>query len=155
MLKKHRLSLSDNKLNFEYNGIIITNIEMLPDFKDLEGFVYKITNLSTGNIYIGRKNFYSFTKKKLKKEFLSKDKRRKDYIIEKKESNWVNYNSSCKQLIEDIKSNKYSFKKEIIFLAKTKKQLSFWEAVYQFKYDVLLNDSYNDNILGKFFKKDV
>jgi len=36
----------------------------------------------------------------------------------------------------------------------TKKQLTYFEMYYQMRENVLHVDSYNDNILGKFFRKD-
>jgi hypothetical protein len=36
----------------------------------------------------------------------------------------------------------------------SKKLLTYWEAAYQIKLDVLLIDGYNDTVLGKFFKAD-
>jgi hypothetical protein len=37
----------------------------------------------------------------------------------------------------------------------TKKQLTYAELFYQIQYNVLVVDSYNDNILGKFYRKDL
>ena len=36
----------------------------------------------------------------------------------------------------------------------SKKMLTYWEAAYQIKLDVLLIDSYNETILGHYYKKD-
>jgi hypothetical protein len=38
----------------------------------------------------------------------------------------------------------------------TKKQMSYWETYYQFKFEVLHGEnSYNDQIAGKWYRKDV
>jgi hypothetical protein len=46
------------------------------------------------------------------------------------------------------------FTREIIKLCNSKKQLSYYETYWQFKLDVLSQDTYNENILGKFYRKD-
>jgi hypothetical protein len=33
--------------------------------------------------------------------------------------------------------------------------MSYWEVYYQFELKVLHIESYNDNIIGKFFRKDI
>jgi uncharacterized protein (DUF608 family) len=44
----------------------------------------------------------------------------------------------------------------VLKLCKTSKQLTYWETKYLFQYNVLEDDSYmNDNILGKFYRKDL
>jgi hypothetical protein len=47
------------------------------------------------------------------------------------------------------------FKREILVLCKNKKQLSYYEVYWQMKLDVLAIDSYNENIAGKFYRKDL
>ena len=46
------------------------------------------------------------------------------------------------------------FKREILTICKTKKQLTYYEVMHQVKEDVLFIDSYNDNILAKFHRRD-
>ena len=61
-----------------------------------------------------------------------------------------------KELIADIKLlGVEKFRREIIYLAKGKKQLTYLELKAQFEHDVLEINSYNDNIAGKFFRKDL
>ena len=55
-------------------------------------FVYCITNLNDGKMYIGRKNFYSFKIKTINK------KKKKIKV----ESDWKTYTSSSISLNEDI-----------------------------------------------------
>jgi hypothetical protein len=74
------------------------------------------------------------------------------------EIDWKNYWGSNKQLLADIKQyGEESFDCWILIQCKTKKQLTYFEMHYQCKEEVLFsnNRSYNDNILGKFFTKDL
>lgn len=122
---------------------------------DYSFFVYKITEKSTGKIYIGYKGFYSNRKKKLVKSEIPVDKRKKLYKTVTTESNWKEYNSSNKELASLISNNPSCFKKEILILCKTEKQAKYYEQKLQFKYEVLEKDSFNGNIAGKFFRKDL
>jgi len=120
------------------------------------GFIYKITNTVNGKIYIGRKSFTATKKSSIGKRALAKmvDKRGSKTKTVVKTSNWQLYTGSNKQLNEDIK-NGDNINREIIHLCFTKKQMTYWELFYQMQYDVLRADSYNDNILGKFFRADL
>lgn len=127
---------------------------------DVFGFVYRITNTSNGKLYIGKKILFTNRKKRLTKKELAEiePKRGKKPTFKRdiQESNWKDYYGSSKTLLEDIKVyGKLLFRREILKLCKHKKQLTYWEIHYQCKYDVLLIDSYNDNILSKFFRKDL
>lgn len=122
---------------------------------DMKYFVYKITEISTGKFYIGYKGFYSNKKKKLLKSEISTDKRKKTYKIETTESNWKSYNSSNKELETLILSNPEAFNKEVLLLLKTEKTAKYYEQKYQFTLEVLEKDSFNGNIAGKFFRKDL
>lgn len=115
------------------------------DIKDYVGFVYLITHIPTGKKYIGKKSFWTCRKD-------TKTGRRKT-----KESDWKNYWSSCDQLKEDIKKmGKDDFLREILYLCKHKKSMSFYESMEQFKRDVIFKDEYyNTNIEGKFFSSEV
>jgi hypothetical protein len=60
-----------------------------------------------------------------------------------------------KEILAEIKaSGNLAFQRDIIKIVNTKKELTYWEVHYQCQYNVLLTNSYNDNILGKFYKKD-
>jgi hypothetical protein len=124
-----------------YKNKIINDIDQFPN--NCNGFIYKITNLKTGKFYIGRKTLYFERKRKVGKKY-------EKYKIE---SDWKKYKSSCKELKQEY--NEMDFKKEIIHFAISKKNLTYLELKYQILFEVLEKDTYNNNILGKFYRKDV
>jgi len=145
---------------FWYENMGIKEFKSIEDFPENSfGFIYKITNIITGKFYIGKKSLYHNIKKKLTKAELAEQTgpgRKSTTKTIQKESDWLTYWGSNKELLNDIKtSSNLSFQREIIKIAKTKKELTYWEVNYQCSYDVLLVNSYNDNILGKFFRKDL
>jgi hypothetical protein len=124
------------------------------------GFIYKITHIDTNKAYIGKKSLYHNKKHKLTKKQLDEQPvtrgRKSTHEILHVESDWKTYYGSSKELAADIKQfGKDKFRREIIYLAKGKKQLTYLELKAQFEYDVLEISSYNDNIAGKFFRKDL
>ena len=144
-------------MNWEFKGKEITNIKQLPE--GAVGFIYILT-FSDGKRYIGRKSLYSVRKKPLGKKALAqiKDKRLKKYEIIKKESDWNKYYSSNKTIKEKMKSGDLEIEsREIIKVCFTEKQMTYFETQALFCYGVLEypEQYYNDNILGKFYKKDV
>jgi hypothetical protein len=141
-----------------YQGKQISSYDDLPKVDGLVGFVYRITNLRSGQIYIGKKNFFSKRKKNLTKKELATitDKRLKKYKHVVKESDWMKYWGSNDDLQLDVVTHGETFfRREIIGLATSTKALSYLEVKYQFIYPVLEDESYNGNILGKFYKKDM
>ena len=99
------------------------------------GFVYRIINMSTGKSYIGKKNFWSRTRKSVK------GKKRKQVIIS--ESNWKVYTSSSNQVNEEIeKLGKEKFQFLILSIHKTKQELDFMETKTQWQLDVTGSDKY-------------
>jgi hypothetical protein len=146
--------------NWLYNldGI---NIHMDENYTtDNYGFIYKITNLETGKFYIGKKSYIHNKKKKLgKKEIaaLPTSRGRKPTTkTEQVDSGWRTYWGSSKELLADIKLlGEDKFERVILREANTKKQLTFFEMQQQIIDNVLfINNSYNDNILAKFYRKD-
>ena len=142
------------------NGAVVEydTVDKFP--QNCVGFIYKIRNIKTGKFYIGRKSLFSNTKKKLTKAEIALQSgpgRKPTSKIVTKESNWLDYWGSNKTILEEIKQNGTDdFRKEILKFCFNKKQLTYWELHYQCTEGVLTSDkSYNDNILAKFFRKDL
>tara|TARA_R110000851_G_scaffold294499_1_gene449188 strand:- start:228 stop:668 length:441 start_codon:yes stop_codon:yes gene_type:complete len=137
---------------------VIRNISDLPleDHTLPFGFVYIIENLDNKRLYIGKKQLvFSRKVKKGKKELiLMKDKRRSKFKTILKESDWLDYTGSSKELGADIDKG-HKIIKTIIDICYSRSDLSYSEARYLFRCDVL-NDKryYNKNILGKFYRKE-
>lgn len=132
-------------------------VERISDMPDgVFGFVYLI-KVGKDNLYIGKKSVFSFVKKKFGKKELSAitDKRKKTYSNVTKESNWKKYTGSNKVLNELIKSGAEP-DRIILEYAYSSKHLTYLESKHLFKHGVIEpNSGYlNDNILGKFFRKD-
>jgi hypothetical protein len=126
------------------------------------GFVYKITNKINGKFYIGKKVYWNNKKHKLTKKQLAElpptPGRKPTHEVVQVESDWKTYWGSNKQLLADIKEfGAENFDCWIYVQCKTKKQLTYYEMQYQCSEQVLIGKdrSYNDNILGKFFTKDL
>jgi hypothetical protein len=124
------------------------------------GFVYKITNIKTGKFYIGKKSLFSNVRKKLtQKELaeLTSPGRKPTKKLVTSESNWLVYWGSNKGILQEIKKEGTDhFRKEILKFCFNKKQLTYWEVHYQCVNEVLFSDkSYNDNVLAKFFRRDL
>ena len=139
---------------------VTREFNIIEDFPpQVVGFIYKVTNIATSKFYIGRKVLYNNTSKTLtKKEIAEWDKPgrvpRKRKIV--KESDWLSYHGSNKLLnLERKEFGDDIFTREIIQLCFSKKQLTYYEVYWQMYYKVLHIDSYNDNIQGRFYRKDV
>jgi hypothetical protein len=143
--------------NWLYENSEILEISQLPE--ETVGFVYKITHKESGKFYIGKKILHSTRNKTLTKtEIAQWDKPgrvpKKRKVVT--ESDWQGYWGSSKTLAAAVKEfGKSAFTREIIKLCVSKKQLTYWEVYYQFRYEVLHIDSFNDNILAKMFRKDI
>jgi len=137
-----------------------SKIAIAEDFStDKYGFIYKITNLETGKYYIGKKAFFHNKKKKLTKKEIAEQTgpgRKATTRVDQVDSGWKLYWGSSKELLADVKKlGEDKFERLILKFAKTKKQLTYYELESQILHNALFdNTSYNDNILGKFFKKD-
>jgi hypothetical protein len=146
-----------NWLYYEDDGALVP-LEDSFDTNDCFGFVYKITNTETGKIYIGKKAFFHNKKKKLTKKELAEQTgpgRKSLTKVEQVDSGWMDYYGSSKELVADVKAlGKDKFQRTILDFCETKKQLTYSEIYHQMTERVLFIDSYNDNILGKFFRKD-
>ena len=113
--------------------------------EDYFGFVYKITNLTNGKFYIGKKFFSRAATKQIK------GKKKKI----RKMSDWESYYGSNKVLMEEIeKEGKENYKREIIKLCINRAECSYWEMYYIFVNDALLSESfYNEWASVKIRKK--
>jgi hypothetical protein len=138
------------------------NYENTYNPEDYLGFVYKITNKTNNKFYIGKKYFWYNKKKKLTKKQLlllpSTPGRKPTFEIVKVESDWEKYWGSSKELITDVKKlGDESFECVILRLCKSKKELTYYEMHYQCINNCIIPgiNTYNDNILGKFFSKDL
>ena len=137
---------------------VYNSIEDFPE--NCIGFVYKIVNLNSGKFYIGKKSLWSNQKKALTKKELSEMSgpgRKPSKKLVTKETDWLSYWGSNKGLLGEIKEQGVdTYRREIIKLCTSKKELTYWEVHFQCVEGVLLTDkSYNDNILAKFFRKDL
>ena len=75
-----------------------------------------------------------------------------------KESDWKTYYGSAQEIKDSIKQYpKERITRVVLRLCKTKKELTYYECKYLFDYNVLEPNSgfINDNILGKFYSKDL
>jgi hypothetical protein len=145
-------------MSWRYKGDYITELDDMPN--DVFGFIYKITNTETGEYYIGKKQVISVRKRNFgKKEIaLLEDKRVKKYEMVAKESDWKEYRSSNQTVknwfLDEQTSSKCNL--EILRFCSNKKSLTYYELQEQFAHDVLGDElALNDNLLGKFFRKDL
>ncbi len=157
-------------MNWQYEDTVIDSLH-----PDIFGFIYMI-HLTGGRYYIGKRQVVSkSTLPALKSGLVRKDavriyKMRKmtysqlmdrspaqkrsntktvktPFDIIHKENKWRSYTGSSKLVKkQDI------IKKEILYYATTKKELTYLEVRTQFDYRVLEDDKFlNENILSRFF----
>ena len=141
-----------------YKDQVINDISEFPE--NTYGFIYKITRISDGRFYVGRKNLYSERTKALTKKELSEHTGKGKKPTKKKvvsESDWQAYYGSNTNLKADIKEQgRDAFKREILHLCTHKKQMTYQEIRYQILEGCLESDNcYVDNVLGKFWRKDI
>ena len=139
----------DTPIDYENPWLYKGKPFLTDDINDLFGFVYRITNLSTGKQYIGRKYFWQKRKPKGGKRRVTS------------ESDWKRYYGSSAELKQDIKSlGKENFRREIISVHKTLGRTNYEETRQLFLNNVLtesvdgLPKYYNSNILGRYMRKD-
>jgi len=122
-------------MTWYYNGQAITE---LPE--DTVGFVYLITCVITGKMYVGKK-LAKFAKTSYKVVKLKNGTKKRKKIRSKIISDWQDYFGSSDELNKDvILLGQDSFKREILRYCKSKSEMSYYEAKYQFDNDVLLNE---------------
>ena len=140
-----------------------TKCSILPNFQTIHTGLYTLTDISPLENHISEKKILQFTKKvKLgKKEIAALGAvvgRKPSYKLSVKESDWKNYYGSQKDIKKLlVEGKKDEFERTILKCVKSKKQLTYFELKYQMLYQVLEkpDEFFNDNILGKFFTKDL
>ena len=129
---------------WNYKGQRIKSKKDLP--AEAVGFVYRILNRRTEQVYIGKKILLN---KRTRPPLKGYKRKRVDYV----ESNWMKYTGSNKE------SKKWEIKncyREIIYICYNRTMMSYYETKLQFTENVLENDKFlNDNILGKYYKKKI
>jgi len=119
------------KVNWTYQGELV---ETLPD--GVVGFVYLITNTTTGRMYVGKK----LAKFKRSRPPLKGRKNKRRHTVE---SDWQDYYGSSDLLTEDVnKLGKEKFKREILYFCRSKGECNYLEAKEQFARGVLESDDY-------------
>lgn len=153
-----------------YNGKIIEGSEDPRVPLWAVGYVYKISRYANADrkqgadrnglafpdkIYIGKKQLKSNRKGKVSQKEIKATGTRKRVKMVIKDSNWMKYSSSCPEVVKDIKEHPELMRKEIITWCWSKKHLSYCEMEMQVKENVLRENTYNGNILSRFFKRDL
>ena len=120
-------------------------VESLPE--ECVGFVYLITNLTSGRKYIGKK-LAKFSKTTYKVVKLKNGTKKKKKIRSKIDSDWREYYGSNLELSKDVDTlGSENFRREILFYCKSKSECSYIEAREQFTHKVLESkDYYNGQI---------
>ena len=116
--------------------------EIFTDPQNAWGFVYEIIDLTNNKRYIGKKQFL------FKRTKTVKGKRKRTLV----ESDWQSYFGSSDTLKEEILTKGIdNFERKILRICYSKSECSYWEAKYQFEYDVLLkpDEFYNEWISCK------
>ena len=141
---------------YQPTGKPVTEVQDIPNHDEVIGFVYKITNLKTGKFYIGKKSLYHQRKTRISKKEKTTTGSRKTFKKVVKESDWLSYYGSSIDLKADVtRLGPNNFKREILELCCTKKYLNFCELSWQIKHDVLKGNTYNGNILGRYYARDM
>lgn len=120
---------------------LFKNVELTEIPDGYVGFVYMITNLITGKKYVGKKNFYSTRRVKVKNRINKKKV--------KNESSWRKYNGSNAVLVSDVSAHgEDNFKREILHLCKSKAEMSLLEVTEQIERKVLYTSEYYNDFIG-------
>jgi hypothetical protein len=124
-------------MTWTYQGSIVNE---LPE--DCVGFVYIITNITSGRKYIGKK-LAKFSKTTYKTVKLKNGTKKKKKIRSKIDSDWQEYYGSSPNLQKDIDIlGAHNFTREILYYCNSKSECSYIEAREQFAQKVLESDDY-------------
>ena len=153
--------------SWTYQGRLITDISDMPE--GTYGFIYEVVYKPEDIRYIGKKVLYFERNKRLGKRALE------ELRLERKakgiggrtplkqkvitESDWRDYFGSQKEIVALAKKDKTqdNWEKRILEYVPNKKLLTYYETKHLFINNVLEDDyssHINDNILGKFYRKD-
>ena len=151
--------------SWTYKGHIVDDISDMPE--GTYGFIYETKHIPSGKKYLGKKVLFFERNKRLGKRALEalKEERAKKGIkgrvpLKQKvitESDWKDYYGSHKDILKLVKEGtKKDFCRKILCYVPIKKLLTYFECKYLFINEVLeYSEEYiNDNILGKFYRKD-
>ena len=150
---------------WNYQGRMVTEISDMPD--GTYGFIYETKHIPSGIKYIGKKVLFFERNKRLGKRALEtlrlerKEKGiggrtpAKQKIIT--ESDWKDYYGSHKDILKLVKEGTpQDFSRTILQFVSSKKLLTYYECKYLFINEALETQGIyiNDNVLGKFYRKD-
>lgn len=111
-----------------------------PDIDDV-GFVYCITEINSGKKYIGKKLFWTKVKRK------PRGTKRVQRV--QRESDWKKYYGSSNNLKLRLEYHgPLNYKREILYIGKSKGVLSYLETYEQFTRNVLVRDEYYNEIIN-------
>lgn len=123
-------------MSWHYRG---EKVDVIPE--GYIGFVYLITNLKTDQKYIGKK-LAQFKKTRYKTVKLKNGSKKRKKIKETIDSDWQTYWSSSQELKSDVAQlGEENFTRQILRYCRSKTELSYFEAKYQFDNDVLLDET--------------
>ena len=117
-----------------------------PEYDDIPpeyfGFIYRITDKETGEMYIGQKRM-----RRTKTLPVTKTRKRKQKLLV--ESDWRNYYSSSKHIQNNVsKGLEGLYKREILRFGYSKGDLNYLEMLEQIKCNVLMDTKYLNGIIN-------
>lgn len=133
--------MHDNNL-WQYCGKLFTSTDAEEKISDgFLGFIYKITDISSGRKYIGKKLLVQ----KIKLAPLKGSKRKRTKI---RQSDWEKYYGSSEMVKELVAIRPHDFTREILSFCRSKGELNYAESALQFELGVLLSDDYFNGIIN-------
>lgn len=112
-----------------YAGSVFLPKDVSPEFV---GFVYSVSRIDNGRIYIGQKRF---SKSRKRKPLKGRKRARRDRVA----SDWQTYYGSNDELLAEVtKFGPENFRREILYLCRSKSEMNYLELRTQIVNDVLL-----------------
>ena len=122
-------------MTWYYNDNEITDESQFPE--GTLGFVYRITRLTDGKVYYGKKLAY-FKKTSVKTVALKNGTKKKKKTSCLVPSDWKTYWSSSPELLKDVEElGHHCFRREILIFCENKGSLGYYELRYQMDARVL------------------